>query len=366
LDTAPVVPAPPPDDKLKGFNLLVPFGIGTEIALSKSFIMDVFVGYNVIVDDWPNGLATNDENVWYHDWDRYTNFGLGFAYVGETCESDVDNDGLTKCEEEELGTDPLNSDTDGDGLNDGEEVMKYNSDPLKTDSNGDGLSDGEKVKIYDLDPNSWDYDSDGLSDYDEIKVHSTDPKNPDTDGEGLDDGTEVNKHKTDPNKSDTDVDGLSDYDEIVKYNTDPLKKDTDGGTIEDGVEVKRGTNPLDPSDDVVKMSVPIVLDGITFATGSAEITSSSEQVLRKALHTLNSHPEISVEIRGYTDNTGSRATNIKLSQRRAESVRNWLVNQGVSSKRLTAKGFGPDNPIASNKTAEGRTKNRRIEFVRVK
>jgi outer membrane protein OmpA-like peptidoglycan-associated protein len=57
---------------------------------------------------------------------------------------------------------------------------------------------------------------------------------------------------------------------------------------------------------------------------------------------------------------------MKLSQSRAESVRNWLINQGVESRRLTAKGYGPDNPIASNKTVEGRRKNRRIEFVRTK
>ena len=366
LDTPPVNPAPPPDAKLDNLSFMIPVGLGTEIALSKSVIMDLTIGYNVIVDDWTNGIATNDKNKWLHDWDRYANYGISFSYAGEDCGADVDDDGLGKCEEEELGTDPYNADTDADGLNDGEEVMKYNTDPLKSDSNGDGLTDGEKVKIYDLDPNSWDYDNDALNDYDEIKTYRTDPKNPDTDGDGLNDGDEVNQYRTNPNKSDTDLDGLTDYAEVMTYHTDPLKKDTDGGSIDDGKEVNRGTDPLDPSDDVVKMSVPIVLDGITFATGSAEITPSSASVLKQALKTMQSHPDIFVEIRGYTDNTGSRSTNMNLSQRRAESVKNWLVNQGVDRSRITAKGFGPDNPIASNKTAEGRTKNRRIEFVRVK
>ncbi len=366
LETPPINPAPTPDDKLKDFSFLIPVGIGTEIALSKSVVIDLVAGYNALMNDWSNGVSSNDKNKWLHDWDRYASYGLSISYVGEDCGSDVDDDGLGKCEEEELGTDPYNADTDADGLNDGEEVMKYNTDPLKSDSNGDGLTDGEKVKIYDLDPNKWDYDDDTLNDYDEIKSHRTDPKNPDTDGDGLNDGEEINQHRTNPNKSDTDLDALNDYAEVVTYRTDPLKKDTDGGTIEDGKEVKRGTDPLDPSDDVVKIAVPIVLDGITFETGSAEITPSSASRLKQALKTMESHPDILVEIRGYTDNTGSRAFNMQLSQRRAESVKNWLVNQGVKSSRITARGFGPDNPIASNKTAEGRRKNRRIEFVRVK
>ena len=73
-----------------------------------------------------------------------------------------------------------------------------------------------------------------------------------------------------------------------------------------------------------------------------------------------------MEIRGYSDNTGAHSYNISLSKRRAESVRTWLVNKGIDKNRLIAKGFGPENPIASNKTKEGRSKNRRIEFVRTK
>ena len=72
-----------------------------------------------------------------------------------------------------------------------------------------------------------------------------------------------------------------------------------------------------------------------------------------------------VEIRGYTDATGSRSYNMRLSQRRAESVKNWLVEKGIDASRITAIGYGPDNPIDSNDTPEGRERNRRIEFVRI-
>ncbi len=114
------------------------------------------------------------------------------------------------------------------------------------------------------------------------------------------------------------------------------------------------------------MKAPIVLEGVTFEVNSAELTSESEETLQKALTTLKTNPDIYVEIHGYTDNTGSKSLNKKLSQKRAESVMNWLVNHGADKDKITAIGMGPDNPIAPNNTPEGRMKNRRIEFVRVK
>jgi outer membrane protein OmpA-like peptidoglycan-associated protein len=232
-------------------------------------------------------------------------------------------------------------------LSDGDEVIKYHTDPLKMDTDGDGLSDGDEV----------------------LKYH-TDPLKVDTDGDGLSDGDEVLKYHTDPLKVDTDGDGLSDGDEVQKYKTDPLKVDTDGGTVSDGVEVQRGTNPLDPSDDVPKMKVEvgksIVLEGVTFKSGSATLTPESENTLELAYETMRDNPTVEVEIRGYTDNVGKKASNMKLSQKRADSVKDWLVQKGIDPTRITTKGFGPDNPIDTNTTEVGRAKNRRIEFYRTK
>jgi OmpA-OmpF porin, OOP family len=182
------------------------------------------------------------------------------------------------------------------------------------------------------------------------------------------------KYKTDPLKLDTDGDGLNDGDEVMKHKTDPLKADTDGGTVNDGAEVARGSDALNPADDVppkkeelkVEVGKAIVLEGIIFATGKADITPESEANLDKAYNTLAQNPEIVVEIQGHTDNTGKKATNVKLSQARAESVKAWLVKKGIATERITAKGFGPDKPAADNTTKEGRQKNRRIEFFRVK
>jgi outer membrane protein OmpA-like peptidoglycan-associated protein len=302
---------------------------------------------------------------------------------------DSDHDGLMNDEEESLGTDPENPDTDGDGLNDGqevnttktnplkadtdsdglkdgEEVNNYKTDPNKADTDGDGLNDGSEVTQYQTDPLNPDTDGDGLKDGDEVNTYKTDPTKPDTDGDGLKDGDEVNTYKTDPTKADTDGDGLKDGQEVNTYKTDPNKADTDGGTINDGVEVNRGTDPLNADDDVVKVGVPIVLEGITFATGKADITPESESVLNKALKTLQNNPDIIVEISGHTDNVGSTSSNQRLSQKRADAVRNWLISKGIDGARLTAIGYGEERPIAPNDTPEGKQKNRRIEFLRIK
>ncbi|MCZ2268082.1 MAG: OmpA family protein, partial [Ignavibacteriales bacterium] len=194
----------------------------------------------------------------------------------------------------------------------------------------------------------------------------TDPLKKDTDGDGLTDGDEVLKYKTDPLKKDTDGDGLTDGEEVLKYKTDPLKKDTDGGSVDDGTEVKRGTDPLNPEDDVVKIGVPIILEGITFDVNKSTIKPESEATLMKALKTLETYTDISVEIGGHTDSDGSAKSNQKLSEARAESVKAWLVNKGIDASRISTKGYGEDKPIADNKTKEGKQKNRRIEFTRTK
>jgi outer membrane protein OmpA-like peptidoglycan-associated protein len=218
-----------------------------------------------------------------------------------------------------------------------------------------------------------DTDGDGLNDGDEVMKHKTDPMKTDTDGDGLNDGDEVMKHKTDPLKGDSDGDGLNDGDEAMKHKSDPLNTDTDGGSVNDGAEVARGSDPLNPADDMpkkeelkVEVGKAIVLEGIVFATGKADITPESEMNLEKAYNTLAQNPEIVVEIQGHTDNTGKKATNMRLSQARAESVKGWLVKKGIAADRISAKGFGPDRPAADNKTREGRQMNRRIEFFRVK
>jgi len=103
---------------------------------------------------------------------------------------------------------------------------------------------------------------------------------------------------------------------------------------------------------------------VFFDTGKTTIKPESDSLLDEVAAVLNDHPEVKhIQVEGHTDNKGSAALNKKLSKGRAEAVKDYLVKKGVAPDRLSAKGFGPTRPIATNKTAKGREENRRVEFV---
>jgi outer membrane protein OmpA-like peptidoglycan-associated protein/outer membrane protein W len=355
-------------------SIHIPVGLGLDLALSRQAVISVDVGVRILDDytDYSTGAVGSGKSLAQTDWYPTARFGVSF-YLGGGDDDDNDNDGLSNREEKIYHTNPNNADTDGDGLSDGEEVNRYKTDPRKVDSDGDGLTDGDEVRIYGTNPNLVDTDADGLSDGSEVLQYHTNPLKADTDDDGLTDGEEVLRYKTNPLKPDTDGDGLTDGQEVNQYKTDPLKADTDGGSVYDGQEVANKTNPLIASDDVSTPSIQriivgraIVLGGIVFTEEKATIEPQSEQTLIEAFIALKTNPDITAEIRGYTDNTGKASANKTLSQRRAESVRAWLIQNGIESNRLTAKGFGPEYPIGDNRTAEGRSKNQRIELFRTK
>ena len=107
----------------------------------------------------------------------------------------------------------------------------------------------------------------------------------------------------------------------------------------------------------------IVLRGVNFDFDKATIRPDAVPILEQACSRLKLESNIDVVAQGYTDSIGSDAYNLKLSERRANAVRDWLVKCGVSPARLSAKGYGKSNPVATNTTAEGRAQNRRTELV---
>ncbi|MCB1800869.1 MAG: OmpA family protein [Gammaproteobacteria bacterium] len=109
----------------------------------------------------------------------------------------------------------------------------------------------------------------------------------------------------------------------------------------------------------------IVLRGVNFKTDSAELTSESLSILDGVSQTLSAHPEIKVMVAGHTDSDGEDAYNKDLSQRRAQSVVDYLAENGVDRNNMIAKGYGEERPIASNDTAEGKAENRRVELDRL-
>ncbi|GFM58641.1 OmpA family lipoprotein [Pseudomonas cichorii] len=118
-----------------------------------------------------------------------------------------------------------------------------------------------------------------------------------------------------------------------------------------GVEVQR-------QGDQIKLIMP---GNITFATDSSSIASSFYTPLNNLANSLKQFNQNNIEIVGYTDSTGSRQHNMDLSQQRAQSVSTYLTSQGVDPARLSVRGAGPDQPIASNADVNGRAQNRRVE-----
>ena len=252
-------------------------------------------------------------------WETYYNFNIDDSSDALT---DADADGVSNSQEFELGTDPLNSDTDGDGVSDYDEINTYHTDALAVDSDGDNISDGDEIKNYHTNPNSSDSDNDGLTDYQEIFNYRTDPNKLDTDGDGLGDGWEqeygfnplVDSGEatldndddglnnlaefaagTNPSRADTDFDGLNDYQEINETNTDVLKADSDNDNLPDGWELAHNLDALTADSELDNDS-----DGYTnlteFQFGSdpsnfndipAEVTAYSVSYFQNALYRLN-------------------------------------------------------------------------------
>lgn len=112
----------------------------------------------------------------------------------------------------------------------------------------------------------------------------------------------------------------------------------------------------------LELGTKVKLSDIYFAYGKAKLTSESTPALDKVVDFMNDYPAVTIEIMGHTDNSGSQEINLRLSQERAESVKNYLLEQGIGSHRVSAKGYGQTYPIADNSTKEGRELNRRVEF----
>ena len=107
----------------------------------------------------------------------------------------------------------------------------------------------------------------------------------------------------------------------------------------------------------------LTLGDVLFDSGRAELKAGATRTVDRLAAFMRDHPERSLQVEGYTDSVGSDALNLALSQRRADAVQAALVSRGVEGSRITTNGMGKANPVASNDTAEGRQRNRRVEIV---
>lgn len=259
-------------------------------------------------------------------------------------------------------------DGDNDGIVDAEDVcpqtpigVSVDDKGCELDSDFDGIVDSQdrcpatpNTVIVDTQGCERDSDGDGVADSQDRCLATPS-------------GASVNDRGCEP---DSDGDGVADNHDRCPETVTGAEVDARGCEIDadnDGIVDRLDRCPGTASGVKVdaqgcKLKMVFVLKGVTFATASAELIGDSLKVLNEVRDTLQLHPEIKVEVAGYTDSRGARKYNVSLSQRRADAVRRYLIEQGISADRLIAKGYGPDKPIADNATSAGRAANRRVEM----
>ena len=144
---------------------------------------------------------------------------------------------------------------------------------------------------------------------------------------------------------DSDGDGIADEDDDCPHEAGNLANDG----CPDLTEEEKGV-------------LAAALAGVQFASNSDELIGDSESKLDDIVTLMQAHEDFSLMISGYTDNTGNADYNLELSDKRAQSAKNYLVSKGIAADRIEAKGYGIENPVATNDTPEGRAQNRRVEF----
>jgi outer membrane protein OmpA-like peptidoglycan-associated protein len=160
---------------------------------------------------------------------------------------------------------------------------------------------------------------------------------------------------------DSDNDGLPDPKDECPYDVGPVSNKGCPVKILQAPTPKAPTQvQLTPEEQEI---INKVFSNLQFEIGKAIIKSSSYESLDDLAELMKKKPSFKLKIDGHTDNTGSAALNKTLSLKRAQAAKTYLVNKGVETERITAKGYGKDKPVATNSTAEGRAKNRRVEFL---
>ena len=292
---------------------------------------------------WTENLGLNITSNYKHGFEDYAIrhwqhlFGLAIRFGG----TDTDGDGIYDKDDacpEVPGLEVFNGcpDSDGDGIEDREDRCPNEAGPKEfngcPDSDGDGIPD-----IDDKCP-----DVVGLAEFNGC---------PDTDGDGVADPDDECPDVVGPVENngcpwpDGDGDGVPDKDDLCP--------DVPGTIANQGCpEITEG----------VRKSLNDYAKTILFDTGKASIKDQSAGVLNNIVEILQEYKMARFNIEGHTDSVGSAKLNQTLSEERAGAVRNYLIENGVSSDRLVSRGYGEDRPIASNNTREGRRTNRRVEI----
>ncbi|MFD0797014.1 DUF5723 family protein [Maribacter chungangensis] len=251
---------------------------------------------------------------------------------------------------------------------------------------------GVKIPIYQ--PTPKDKDGDGvLNKFDDCPKEFGDPENngcpwKDTDGDTILDKDDACINEAGPTENngcpwgDADGDGILDNEDTCPNEKGPLEnngcpwKDTDGDGILDkddacineaGTVANKGCPEPEPIvTEEVQKTLNEYAKTILFTTGKSTLKEESTGVLTDIIMILNEYPTANFTVEGHTDSIGSRITNQKLSEERANAVKTFLIENGIAATRLTSVGYGEDKPIADNMYKAGRSQNRRVEINLVK
>ena len=275
-------------------------------------------------------------------------------------------------------------DTDGDGIANREDACPT----LAGGANSNGCPDIDLDGVLDADDNCPtepglatlngcpDTDSDGIADKDDSCPEQAGPARfagcPDTDEDGVADPNDDCPEEFGPPRfngcPDADGDGLPDPTDACPEQFGPV--DRDGCPAPPPPAPKPVPPAPAPPPRVITEEVQETLDyaaqAIAFETGSDRLKESSYVILAEIASILREYKSYDLRIEGHTDNVGSEETNQRLSERRADACRTFLVRAGLAPSRITARGFGETFPRMENSTAEGRRLNRRVEFQLVR
>lgn len=263
--------------------------------------------------------------------------------------------GAGPCRESPPAPPPGPGDGDGDGVPDSEDRCPAEPEDKDGFDDGDGCPDPDNdqdgiLDVRDRCPKEAE-DPDGFEDADGCP-------DPDNDGDGVADAADKCPSQKEDLDGFEDADGCPDPDN----DRDGVLDHEDKCPLEAGLRLSGGCpqkfNFINVTAEKIELKQTIY-----FATGKAVILPRSYPLLDEVASVLKSRPLMKVRIEGHTDSRGNRAMNVKLSQARANSVKAYLAGHGVAADRMEANGYGPDQPIETNRTAAGRERNRRVEFV---
>ncbi|MBW2734016.1 MAG: OmpA family protein, partial [Deltaproteobacteria bacterium] len=325
---------------------------------------------------WAPDLRDSDKDGVYDKNDKCPNEKEdrdGFQDTDGCPDTDNDGDGIPdardRCPDEKEDRDTFadedgcpDPDNDQDGIPDLQDACPFKAETKNGYQDQDGCPD---VPDHDGDtiPDSKDKCPKEKEDLDKFQDEDGCP-DPDNDGDGVPDNFDDCPNKPEDMDGFKDDDGCPDPDNDGDGVPDAKDKCPNKPETINGVKDEDGCPDRGRVQVVIKDKKIVILKKVYFATGRSIIKKKSYNLLDQVALVLRANPHVkAVRIEGHTDSRGNAKRNRKLSQRRAEAVRTYLVELGaVFANRLVAVGFGPDRPIASNRTRRGRSQNRRVEF----